>query len=89
MLIGTDILRSHNLVLLLNESDLTKLCTVVCDVWRERRTDGQAESNVAALAACAASRAVIEPNTAAFVQVRMPCALRDASNIAVFARITT
>ena len=62
MLIGTDILRPHNVVLLLNKSDLIKLRTVVCDFCRKRRTNGQAESNVAALAACVASKAVIKQN---------------------------
>ena len=72
LLIGTDILRPHGAMLTLDESAPLRLRTRVCDVCREQRTNPPAESSSAPLTACAATRAVIEPCTAAFIRVRVP-----------------
>ena len=83
LLLGTDILRPHGAMLTLEESAPLRLRTRVCDFYREQRTDLFAEPPSPPLTACAASKAVIEPCTAAFIQVRMPRALRDVNNVAV------
>ena len=83
LLLGTDILRPHDAMLTLDESAPLRLRTRVCDICREQRTDLLAEPPRAPLTACAASKAVIEPCTAAFIRVGVPRALRDVPNVAV------
>ena len=80
-LIGTDILKPHDVMLLPNETIPLRLRTPVCDVCRDQRTNVSGESSSAPLIACAVSKAVIEPYTAALVQERMPRELRDSPNI--------
>ena len=68
-------------MLTLDESAPLRLRTRVCDICREQRTDLLAEPPSASLTACAASKAVIEPCTAAFIRVRMPRTLRDVLTV--------
>ena len=81
LLISTDILWPHGAMLTLDESAPLRQRTRVCDVCREQRSDPPAESPSAPLTACAATGAVIEPCTAAFIRVRVPSALRDTPNV--------
>ena len=83
LLLGTDILRPRGAMLTLDESVPLRLRTRVCGICREQRTDLLSEPPSAPLTACAASKAVIEPCTAAFIRVRMPRALRDVFIVAV------
>ena len=83
LLLGTDILWPHGAMLTFDESAHLRLRTRVCNVCREQRTDILADLPIAPLTACAASAAVIKPCTAAFIDVRVPLALRDVSTVAV------
>ena len=83
LLLSTDILRPQGAMLTLDESAPLRLRTRVCDICREQRTDLLAEPPRAPLTACAASKGVIKPCTAAFIRVRVPRALRDVPNVAV------
>ena len=80
-LLCTEILRPHGAMLTLDESAPLRLRTRVCDICREQRTHQLAEPPSASLTACAASKDVIEPCTAAFIRVRVPRALRDVPTV--------
>ena len=81
LLIGTDIIKPHDVMLLPNKPIPLRLRTPVCDVCQEQRTNVSGESSSVPLIACAVFKLVIEPYTAALVQVRMPRELRDFPNI--------
>ena len=83
LLIGTDILRAHGAVLTLDETGPVRLRNLECSICREQRTDSPTAPAAAPLTACAASSALIEPCTAAFIRVRALTALCKESNVAV------
>ena len=83
LLLNIDILRPHGAMLTLEEAATLRLRIRVCDICREQLTDLLAEPPNASLTACAASKAVIEPCTAAVIRDRVPSSLRDVPNVAV------
>lgn len=83
LLIGTDILQLHGAMFKLDETVPLRLRVPVCDVCCVQRTDLPADPPRVPLTACAATKAVFEPCTSAFIRVRVPCALCKEPNVAV------
>ena len=83
LLLSTDILWLYGAMLTLDESAPLRLRSRVCDICREQRTDQLPDLPSASLTACAASKTVIEPCTAAFIRVQMTRALRDVPTVDV------